>query len=226
MSTAMTFHKIPLSISQLSLAAVLQCGQSFRWSIFPLVASEGRGETAQPGQPSHEYRLCLRDRVICLRQSQEALLWNAVFPNPPISPEETAKRDAETLGWINDYFQLDIDLKELYQTWSKRDPIFNGLQERFSGIRILRQDPWENLISYVTFVSYLALYDDDHNVLSTHTPDSSALPITISHGSRRWLNPSARTILLPSSPSPHHQDPGSQNHITPSHHHQPWPPPK
>ena len=224
MSTAMAFHNIPLSISQLSLAAVLQCGQSFRWSIFPLAASEGRGETAQPGQPSHEYRLCLRDRVICLRQSQEALLWNAVFPNPPTSPEETAKRDAETLGWINDYFQLDIDLKELYRTWSKRDPIFDGLQERFSGIRILRQDPWENLISYVVFVSYLALYDDDHNVLSIRTPDSFAHPITIFRGSQRWLNPSARTILLPSSPSPHHQGLGSQNHITHSHHHQFWPP--
>lgn len=157
MSTAIAFRKIPLSLSQLSLDAVLQCGQSFRWSIFPLVAPEGQGELAQHGQPSHEYRLCLRDRVICLRQSQETLLWNAVFPNPPISPEETAKRDAETLEWLNDYFQLDVDLQELYQTWSKRDPIFNGLQERFSGIRILRQDPWENLISYVTFVSYLSI---------------------------------------------------------------------
>ena len=151
MSTAINFRKIPLSLSQLSLAVVLQCGQSFRWSIFPLAVSE----PAQPGQPSHEYRLCLRDRVVCLRQSQEALLWDAVFPVAPTSPEETAKRDAETLEWVNDYFQLDIDLKELYRTWSERDPIFRGLQDRFSGIRILRQDPWENLISYVTSVSYL-----------------------------------------------------------------------
>ena len=153
MSTATTFRKIPLSLSQLSLAAVLQCGQSFRWSIFPLAASEGQGETPQLVQPSHEYRLCLRDRVVCLRQSQEALLWAAVFPNPPTSPEEMAERDVETLAWINDYFQLNVDLKELYRTWSERDPIFNGLQERFSGIRILRQDPWENLISYVVSVS-------------------------------------------------------------------------
>ena len=146
MSTAIPLREIPLSLSQLSLAAVLRCGQSFRWSIFPLAASEGQAEAEEP---SHEYRLCLRDRVVCLRQSQETLLWNAVFPNPPTSPEETAKRDAETLEWINDYFQLDIDLKELYRTWSGRDPIFNGLQERFSGIRMLRQDPWENLVSCV-----------------------------------------------------------------------------
>lgn len=153
MTTPVNFRKIPLSFSQLSLAAVLQCGQSFRWWIFPLAAPE----TAQPGHPSHEYRLCLRDRVICLRQSQEALLWDAVFPTAPSSPEETVKRDAETLEWINDYFQLDVDLKELYRTWSERDPIFHGLQERFSGIRILRQDPWENLISYVNLVLRLHL---------------------------------------------------------------------
>jgi len=87
-----------------------------------------------------------------------------VFPDPPTSPEEVAKRDAETLDWINHYFQLDVDLKELYRTWSERDPIFDGLQERFSGIRILRQDPWENLVSYVIFVSCLLHCDDDRFV--------------------------------------------------------------
>ena len=154
MSTAITFRGLPLTPSQLSLAAVLQCGQSFRWSAFPLAAPGGHGETAQSGQPSHEYRLCLRDRIICLRQSKEALLWNAVFPNAPTSPEDMVKRDAETLEWINDYFQLDVDLEDLYRTWSNRDPIFRGLRERFSGIRILRQDPWENLISYVILASH------------------------------------------------------------------------
>lgn len=223
MSTAMTFGRIPLSLSQLSLAAVLQCGQSFRWSIFPLAASETQGESAQPGQPSHEYRLCLRDRVICLRQSQEAILWNAVFPHPPASPEETAKRDLETLEWINDYFQLNVDLRELYRTWSERDPIFKGLQERFSGIRILRQDPWENLISYVISFRTLPPYDDNHAILSLHTPASFALPITIFHGSQRWLNRYAQTTLLPSSLSLHHQGPWSQNHITHSHPHHYWP---
>lgn len=206
----------------------MQCGQSFRWSVFPLDASDGQGEAPQSDRPSHEYRLCLRDRVICLRQSPEALLWDTVFPNPPTSPEETAKRDAETLEWINDYFQLDIDLKELYLTWSKRDPVFLGLQERFSGIRILRQDPWENLISYVTFASHLPSYDDPI-CFSAHTPDLFALPIIIFREFRRWLNRSALTIHHHSSPLLRRQGPGSQNHTTHSHPHRllllpKWPP--
>ena len=225
MSTAITFRNIPLPLSQLSLTAVLQCGQSFRWSVFPLAASVGQGETPQVGQPSHEYRLCLRDRVICLRQSQEALLWSAMFPDAPASPEDTAKRDAETLEWINDYFQLAVDLKELYRMWSDRDPIFHGLQERFSGIRILRQDPWENLISCVVSIPY------PHPVAMTllsplNVLDSFALLITTFHESQRWSNLSVQTTLLPFSPSLPRRGSGSQNHTIHSHPHRFWPLPK
>jgi 8-oxoguanine DNA glycosylase, N-terminal domain len=137
-----SFQKLPLPIAQLSLAAVLRCGQSFRWSIFALPAQQ------DPTLPSHEYRLCLRDRVVCLRQSPETLFYHSLFPKPPSSPTQQVVRDAETLAWINDYFQLDVDLQELYEAWSDRDPIFRNIQGRFSGIRILRQDPWENLISF------------------------------------------------------------------------------
>ena len=138
------FRALPLPLAQLSLAAVLQCGQSFRWNIFPLSP-----DCATPEILAREYRLCLRDRVVCLRQSSEALFYRSVFPIPP-SPECQDEREAETLEWIRDYFQLDVDLVDLYEQWAKRDPIFQRhCSERFSGIRMLRQDPWENLISYV-----------------------------------------------------------------------------
>ncbi|KAI8989662.1 DNA glycosylase [Trametes punicea] len=140
------FRALPLSLAQLSLAAVLKCGQSFRWSIFPLHALEQH--SSESGSPTHEYRLCLRDRVICLRQSRDALFYRAVFPRSATSGDSEA-REAETLTWIRDYFQLDIDLIELYRQWSVADPVFQRLQDRFEGIRMLRQDPWENLISFI-----------------------------------------------------------------------------
>ena len=59
-----------------------------------------------------------------------------------------AARDAETLLWLKDYFQLDVDLIRLYNEWSEKDPVFAKLRGRFEGIRMLRQDPWENLISF------------------------------------------------------------------------------
>ena len=135
----MSFHSIPLPIVQLSLAAVLKCGQSFRWSILTPVGST----------TPVEYRLCLKDRVVCLRQSFDTLFYRSVFPDPQPPLQKYAEREAETLEWLNDYFQLNTDLVSLYKQWAERDPVFAQFQERFKGIRMLRQDPWENLISSV-----------------------------------------------------------------------------
>lgn len=144
MSVPAGFRALPLPIVQLSLAAVLKCGQSFRWSIFSLSPSQ---VPVDESTPTHEYRFCLRDRVVCLRQNHHTLFYRSVFSEPPTSPTQEALKDAETLTWLRDYFQLDIDLSELYEEWSNRDPVFNKLRSRFSGIRMLRQDPWENLVS-------------------------------------------------------------------------------
>ncbi|KAI9449902.1 DNA glycosylase [Lactarius psammicola] len=142
MTTQHGFHALPLPLAQLSLAAVLKCGQSFRWSIYPLNA-------ALPSDPSHEYRLCLHDRIVCLRQSPDTLFYRSVFPDTSVPPEVVSTRNAETLLWLKDYFQLDVDLVKLYCEWAERDPVFAKLRTRFEGIRMLRQDPWENLISFI-----------------------------------------------------------------------------
>jgi N-glycosylase/DNA lyase len=135
----MNFKSIPLPIAQLSLAAVLKCGQSFRWQTL----------TGAPGNSveSNEYRFCLRDRVVCLRQSLDTLYYRSVFPDPQPTSALLHKRDEETFYWLMDYFQLKIDLLELYKQWASKDKVFARFQERFKGIRILRQDPWENLVS-------------------------------------------------------------------------------
>lgn len=142
MITLPGFHALPLPLAQLSLAAVLKCGQSFRWSVYPL-------HVTLPSDPSHEYRLCLQDRVVCLRQSPDTLFYRAVFPDTSVPPEIVSARDAETLLWLKDYFQLNVDLVRLYSEWAERDPVFAKLRTRFEGIRMLRQDPWENLISFI-----------------------------------------------------------------------------
>lgn len=137
----MAFKAIPLPITQLSLAAVLKCGQSFRWSVF----TDERENSAQ----SAEYRLCLKDRVVCLRQTPDTLYYRTVFPDPQPIPALLPEHDRETLQWLNDYFQLNVDLVALYREWANKDKVFARFQGRFEGIRILRQDPWETLVSYV-----------------------------------------------------------------------------
>lgn len=160
------FRALPLPLAQLSLAAVLQCGQSFRWSVFPLSHNIPNATL-----PQFEYRLCLRDRVVCLRQSTDTLFYRAVFPTPASLSEEI-KRSAETLAWLRDYFQLDVDLLKLYDEWGELDPVIKRLKGRFEGIRMLRQDPFECLLSYVYSFSQSLL-------IRMEGPDSYVLPTTI-----------------------------------------------
>lgn len=50
---------------------------------------------------------------------------------------------------IKDYFQLNIKVGNLYQKWSDVDSNFQSISSKFGGIRILRQDPVENLFSFI-----------------------------------------------------------------------------
>lgn len=153
------FQSLPLPLVQLSLAAVLKCGQSFRWSVYPveiLVTPKNFIGNALPPttDDSHllqyEYRLCLSDRVVCLRQNATTLFYRSIFPpKSNFTDTQKAAKEEETLNWVKDYFQLEVDLKLLYEEWAGRDKVFASIRHRFGGIRILRQDPWENLISWV-----------------------------------------------------------------------------
>lgn len=56
----------------------------------------------------------------------------------------------ETIDILKDYFSLHISLADLYTQWSEKDPHFKKIAtSQFEGIRILRQDPWENLCSFI-----------------------------------------------------------------------------
>ncbi|KAF8519485.1 DNA glycosylase [Hysterangium stoloniferum] len=141
------FRALPLPIAQLSLAAVLKCGQSFRWTTIAIPSSTATTSTpASESDGDVEYRFVLKDRVICLRQSPEILFYRSLFPN---RHEVNQLKETETLVWLRDYFQLDVDLVKLYDNWSEIDPVFSRLRDRFVGIRMLRQDPWENLVSFI-----------------------------------------------------------------------------
>lgn len=50
---------------------------------------------------------------------------------------------------LKDYFQLDIDLERLYARWCGADENFKTVASRLPGVRILRQDPVENLFSFI-----------------------------------------------------------------------------
>lgn len=50
---------------------------------------------------------------------------------------------------LNTYFRLDVDLPNLYEKWSKAHQHFSNSAKQFSAVRVLNQDPVENLVSFI-----------------------------------------------------------------------------
>ncbi len=110
-----------LPVSQpLDLAATLQSGQAFRW-----------------------------------RPQGEA--WSGFLGSEPVSLRQVAAgvevrsadgaRDA-MLEALWRYLRLDDDLPAIYRRL-RRDPLLVESVDRHSGLRILRQDPWECLVAFI-----------------------------------------------------------------------------
>lgn len=50
---------------------------------------------------------------------------------------------------LKKYFQLDIVLSDYYEQWAKKDELFKSACQQFYGVRLLNQDPVENLFSFI-----------------------------------------------------------------------------
>ncbi|NWI29365.1 OGG1 lyase, partial [Sula dactylatra] len=93
----------------------------------------------------------LAGRVWTLRQDRDHL-WYTVYGEEEEDghPAEAAKPDGAELDQIlRDYFQLDVGLTALYHAWGAADPLFRKVAEDFPGVRVLRQDPVECLLSFI-----------------------------------------------------------------------------
>jgi len=50
---------------------------------------------------------------------------------------------------LKDYLNLTPDLTFMYEQWSSQDANFKRRAPKFTGVRMLRQDPWEALIGFI-----------------------------------------------------------------------------
>ncbi|KAJ8300945.1 hypothetical protein KUTeg_022464 [Tegillarca granosa] len=68
--------------------------------------------------------------------------------NPVVQCISEPKKE-KIIEKLRDYFRLDVNLSDLYEKWSSVDDNFKKVSQNFEGIRILRQDPVENLFSFI-----------------------------------------------------------------------------
>ncbi|KAJ5176514.1 N-glycosylase/DNA lyase [Penicillium canariense] len=151
------WRKLPIGLSELCINTTLRCGQSFRWQNIP---------------DSEEWRCVLYGNLLSLKQDSSHLYYrdyrsptSTSLPTPPASETPSrAQSDTETgdnkaqihsghddhvLRIIKHYLNLSSNLSDLYAQWSSQDPNFKKKAAQFTGIRILRQDAWEALVSFI-----------------------------------------------------------------------------
>ncbi|MCD7733058.1 MAG: DNA-3-methyladenine glycosylase 2 family protein [Oscillospiraceae bacterium] len=108
-----------LKVDHLNLGKTLDCGQAFRWE----AVGEGR---------YHGYYV---NRELYISKHDGGILF-----------ENTTEDDFKNV-WYG-YFDLGTDWREIRERLST-DPTLKLACEKCEGLRILRQDPWEGLISFI-----------------------------------------------------------------------------
>ncbi|SCU90462.1 LAME_0E08680g1_1 [Lachancea meyersii CBS 8951] len=122
------FQKLSFKRGELFLSNVLQCGQAFRWIFHEKL-----------GQYSSTLKIDGEFKILVLKQDQDDHIEYATVGNV----EERALRE-----FLHRYFRLEVDMSTLYrEQWLPRDSRFE--QKRPNGVRILGQDAWETLVSYI-----------------------------------------------------------------------------
>lgn len=113
-------HFIPVRQHEYDLAATLASGQAFRW--------KNSGEA---------WEGIIGARWVRLRQNAEGI---AV---------ETAGTTTDTdWHWLAHYLQTDVDLEAVARTFPDDEPMRRAVAS-CRGLRLLRQEPWECLASFI-----------------------------------------------------------------------------
>ena len=99
--------------------------------------------------------MALHGRILSFRQDATHLHYRAIFPSalptppPTNAPSVATGEEEDTLALVRHYLNLEPNLAQLYEQWASADANFKKRAPKFTGIRILRQDPWEALIGFI-----------------------------------------------------------------------------
>lgn len=113
-------HKIVAKIKDFDLKHTFECGQCFRWN----------------EQEDGSYIGVAKDKVLHIFQDGE----DFTFVN-------TTKEEFESI-WV-EYFDLNRDYFKIKNVLTEKDEIMKKAVEHGCGIRLLNQDEWECIISFI-----------------------------------------------------------------------------
>ena len=150
------------------LAASLESGQAHRWA-YPKAGDNGW------------YTGVIRGDLVRIRQTDKAV----EFQCAPSSEADMATRLAS-------YFRLDDDIEAIYADINRNDETMAAIVSRYRGLRLLRQEPWECLVSYICSASN-NVEGTQRNVEDMSKAFGSKLALD---GCQRYTFPSPKELAL------------------------------
>ncbi|XP_014360721.2 N-glycosylase/DNA lyase [Papilio machaon] len=135
----MNWNKLLCNRNELQLRGTLNGGQSFRWT---------------HNKDKDEWTGIFSKTVWKLKQSEDFLQYQIIgsLKNPPESIKSKTRKDANEPNFevmLKKYFRLELPLTKYYEEWSEKDTLFKTACKQFYGIRMLAQEPVENLFSFI-----------------------------------------------------------------------------
>lgn len=124
-----------LDEDELNLERTLMGGQSFRWKKHDQMTARG-----------FVYTGIVQRYVFQLWRPKPTEVAFKIL-NKLFEQEGESQKSAQQL--LEDYFQVEYKLEDLYEEWSTCDEHFAICSKEYKGFRILRQDPVENVLSFI-----------------------------------------------------------------------------
>jgi N-glycosylase/DNA lyase len=137
------FQDLNVSPQELRPSRTLTTGQVFHWRA---IMKPNKKSSAWGVHNATEWLGVLRcsrckgSVVVVLRETPTTCLFRVLY-------KTTESINVRQLLWR--YFQLDEKLSDLYEQWSKNCPRMTRIAECLPGVRIVDQDAWECLVSFI-----------------------------------------------------------------------------
>ncbi|EGD74075.1 OGG1 protein type 2c [Salpingoeca rosetta] len=125
-TSSSTWQRLCGCRDELSIGLALRCGQAFGWKQLEATAFVGT----------------VNDTAVALRTAPNGATEYRVLHAP-------SRSFASTRDLLSDYFQLSTKLKPLYEQWAAADPRMQTAAAALAGLRVIRQPPFECLISFI-----------------------------------------------------------------------------
>lgn len=115
-------------------ALTLKMGQCFNWKEL---------KTFNVESSSRYWVGTVNQFVIAIKQTPHTTFYAHL--NPISNSDETEN----VAKFLHSYFQLDFNMTTLYSQWANGCSRMKVITEILPGVRIIRQDPWECLVSFI-----------------------------------------------------------------------------